>query len=177
MVPTCGRELCIPIGGLEVRNFRGHEGGKHHCLFTGRTKSSIVGDHFDAILIRQLSQHCKGCQAGKALHAFIVSVLYLEYHHTVDIWGSQGPPLPSLKPAYGSPRLELQYPLIYPCITMQKVNEGELCVNFSLEALHTSNKANIQQVGIDLIGPFPKTKSGMYNYTITAVDYFSKWLD
>jgi hypothetical protein len=30
------------------------------------------------------------------------------------------------------------------------------------------------QVGIDLIGPLPKTKSGN-RYIITLVDYFSKW--
>lgn len=30
------------------------------------------------------------------------------------------------------------------------------------------------QVGIDLVGPLPKTKSGN-RYIVTLVDYFSKW--
>jgi len=34
------------MGGFEVQNFRGHDGGKYPCLFAGRRKSSIVGDCF-----------------------------------------------------------------------------------------------------------------------------------
>jgi len=48
------------MGGFKVQNFRGREGGKYLCLFAARMKSSIVGDHFDTILIPQLSQHCTG---------------------------------------------------------------------------------------------------------------------
>ena len=33
---------------------------------------------------------------------------------------------------------------------------------------------NVLQVGLDLIGPLPKTTSGN-RYIITLVDYFSKW--
>jgi len=55
------------MGRFEVLNLRGHEGGKYLSLFAGGTKSSIVGDHFNAILIPQLST----AQAGEVLHMFI----------------------------------------------------------------------------------------------------------
>ena len=50
----------------ESSKFRGHDGGKY--LFACRKKSSIVGDHFDAIPIPQVST----AQAGEVLHVFIV---------------------------------------------------------------------------------------------------------
>ena len=37
--------------------------------FASSLKSSLVSDHFDAVSITQLSQHC---QASKVLHVFIV---------------------------------------------------------------------------------------------------------
>ena len=33
---------------------------------------------------------------------------------------------------------------------------------------------NILQIGIDIIGPLPETKSGK-KYIVTLIDYFSKW--
>ena len=33
---------------------------------------------------------------------------------------------------------------------------------------------NILQIGIDIIEPLPKTKSGK-KYIVTLIDYFSKW--
>lgn len=60
------------MGRFEVQNFRGHEGGmrgheggmrgKYLSLFAGGRKSSIVGGHFDAILIPQaLHRQVKCC--------------------------------------------------------------------------------------------------------------------
>ena len=84
------------MGGFEVHNFRGHEGSKYLCLFTGKRKCSIVGDQ--ARLLFQATLYtgrrvwpCKAksvialtpsqsinsvstvsVEAGKVLHMFIV---------------------------------------------------------------------------------------------------------
>ena len=57
------------MGGFEVQNLRGHEGGKYLHLFAGGMKSSIVGNHFG--LSRFLSS-VNTAQVGKVLHMFIV---------------------------------------------------------------------------------------------------------
>ena len=84
------------MGGIEVQNFKGHEGGKYLCLFAGRRKSSIVDDRFDAIQIPQLSQQCTGWESAACDH----SVLNLEYHHLGGNFCGAKHPLAPLKPIF-----------------------------------------------------------------------------
>ena len=72
--------------------------GKYLCLFAGR---STVSDHFDAISIPQLSQHCTGWQSAACVHS-------VEYHNS---WGHSG--YLGAKPPIAPPQTHLCQP---PCL-------------------------------------------------------------
>ena len=69
------------------------------------------------------------------------------------------------------------------CVLCIAADNFSLCYSFSIYAIGCTNVLLIfnglnysvyVQVGIDLIGPLPETRSGN-KYIVTLVDYFSKW--